>query len=84
MRLPAIIFKPVSLSRPHIWGALGLLLLILISLTGCGLPDYVSLEKPVILSDSYTESNTVVGFQTPADPNITGYIVYYIHSLLKI
>ncbi len=62
--------------KPHIWGLYLLLcLLIIFSLIGCGLPDYVALEAP----DAYsgTLPSTVVAFTEPSDSNIVGYALFY-------
>lgn len=44
-------------------------------MAGCGLPDYVAISKPSVVS---TSSATAFAFQAPViDDNITGYILYY-------
>ncbi len=58
----------------------------ILSLISCGLPDYSSLEKPVMMTkvdfiDDPAEPdlpNTVIAFKTPVnDTNILGYSIFY-------
>jgi len=59
---------------------------LILSLISCGLPDYSSLEKPVMMTkvdfvDDPAEPdlpNTVIAFKTPVnDTNILGYSIFY-------
>jgi hypothetical protein len=50
-----------------------LIFLCIVILFSCGLPVYKVLEPPVY----YGSSNYAVGFRTPDDPIIDGYVIYY-------
>ncbi len=43
-------------------------------ISGCGLPLYEILDQPIPF---YTSGDSVVGFTTPDDDQIDGYVVYY-------
>jgi len=47
---------------------------IILLMTGCGLPVNTVLDEP---SPFYTSGDTLVGFETPNDSNIEGYVIFY-------
>lgn len=69
----------ISMVNPgrHIWGLSAVILASILCLSGCGLPEYAEISKPVPITDSGF-SSAVLGFRTPADTtDITGYVLFY-------